>query len=107
MFCYLLKIKMIDIVTILPDIFNFVDSSIKVKQINMDKKIKTIAPVTCPKCSCEVLVEFTNVSPELTSVFTIEDVKSAKIEVLRRLEKISGNEARKEEIKTWVEEEGK
>ena len=70
----------------------------------MDKKIKTIAPVTCPKCSCEVLVEFTNVSPELTSVFTIEDVKSAKIEVLRRLEKISGNEAIKEEIKTWVED---
>lgn len=71
----------------------------------MENTIKTIAPVNCPHCQKEILVEFVSKSPELASAFTIEAVKTAKADALLKLSELSIDAVKKEDIKKWIEDE--
>lgn len=67
--------------------------------------IKTIVPIQCPHCDGSIFVEFTNRSPELTDTFTVEDIKKAKEDARLRIEYLSIDPEKKEQVLKWIGDE--
>ena len=71
----------------------------------MTNKVKTIVPVFCPHCQGEILVEYSIVPPELTSVFKPTDVALAKSDAIERIKTLSIDESKKQETVDWINDE--
>ncbi len=71
----------------------------------MTNIIKTIVPTVCPCCKGDILVEFTNNSPEISSVFTLEDARTAKDDAISRVGFLSIDEDKKNQVIKWINDE--
>jgi len=71
----------------------------------MTNTIKTIVPTSCPSCKCDILVEFVNNSPEVSSVFTPADVEAAKEDARTRVGFLSIDESKKSQVLEWINDE--
>ena len=67
--------------------------------------IKTIIPINCPHCNGGIFVEFVNKAPEFSTVFTLKDIETAKKDAKMRIECLSIDEKKKEEVLNWVNDE--
>lgn len=68
----------------------------------MSNIIKTITPVECPHCKKPVYVEFSNKSPEVTSILTPETVELAKGRARERIEALDMDESDKLDVIDWI-----
>lgn len=71
----------------------------------MNNTIKTIIPTTCPCCKNDILVEFASNAPELTSVFTSNDVQAAKEDARTRVGFLSIDDEKKNQVLEWINDE--
>lgn len=65
--------------------------------------IKSIVAHTCPKCKEEIYVESQMTPPTVSSLFTKADVEAAKQDCLERLQTLTIDEEKKEQVKKWLE----
>jgi len=70
----------------------------------MTNTIKTITPSTCPHCQKDIMVEFVNNSPEVSSIFSVEDVENAKNDVRERISFLAIDESKKTQVLEWLDE---
>jgi hypothetical protein len=66
--------------------------------------IKTIVPTDCPHCKKQLFVEFVMTPTRVTEVFTPEEMKSAKEEVLKKIGDMELEQSRKEDVISWVKD---
>lgn len=64
--------------------------------------IKTIVPTDCPHCKKQLFVEFIMTPTRVAEVFTPEDMKKAKEEVLKKIQAMELEQSRKDDIVSWV-----
>lgn len=67
--------------------------------------IKTITPINCPHCNEGIFIEFINKSPEFSTVFVLEDIRKAKEDARLRIEYLSIDPDKKEEVLRWINDE--
>lgn len=67
------------------------------------KIIKTIIPEFCPHCKKPILICYQMMTPSVTSLITLEEVKEAKEEVRKRLAEITFKDPQeKNNILGWL-----
>lgn len=71
----------------------------------MTNTIKTIVPTTCPSCKGDIMVEFVNHSPDISSVFTPADVTAAKEDARIRVNHLSIDQEKKDQVLEWIDDE--
>lgn len=71
----------------------------------MSNTIKTITPTKCPHCLEDILIEFVTTSPEVTLVFTKEDVVNTKNKTIALIEATTLDSAKKQEVINWINED--
>lgn len=64
--------------------------------------IKSITTHSCPHCGQDVFVESQMSPPVVTSIFTEEDVRTAKKDLLAKLETLDIDEDRKDDVRKWL-----
>lgn len=64
--------------------------------------IKALAPTQCPHCKGEIVVEFRSTAPQLTSVFTPQEINGAKETTIQRLNILPISAERKQELLAWL-----
>jgi len=67
--------------------------------------IKTIVPQECPHCKNPIIIEFTTMSPKVMSVYTIEEIKTAKNDAIKRIELLDIDIEKKNDIIKWIMDE--
>lgn len=71
----------------------------------MSSNIKTIIPTNCPHCNQGIFVEFINKSPELSTIFTVEDIHAAKEDARLRISHLGIDPEKKEQVLQWINDE--
>lgn len=71
----------------------------------MKNQMKTISPVQCPHCAGDLYVEFATPAPELSSIYTQDEMMAAKKEVVNRIAASQLDDSVKDNIINWVEDE--
>ena len=66
--------------------------------------IKSITTHNCPHCKGEIFIESQMVPPVVSSLFTPEDVETAKKSCMSRVETLSIDEEKKIAIKKWLDD---
>jgi len=71
-----------------------------------ENRIKSISTHECPHCKKSFYIESILNPPEVNSLYTKEDVETAKKDCLERLETLSIEEDKKKMVKDWLDESG-
>lgn len=64
--------------------------------------IKSIFNLTCPHCEKTFFVESRFAPPAISSVFTTEEAKQAKVDCLERLDSITIEDEQRELVIKWI-----
>lgn len=67
--------------------------------------IKSITAHICPKCKEEIFIESQMTPSVIGSLFTKDDVKKAKEDCLSRIETLSIEDEKKEQVTKWINNE--
>lgn len=71
----------------------------------MEGNIKTIVPTTCPNCQHDIMVEFAMAPTVLGDVFTMEQMKDAKQELLRKIKDMDLPKEQHAQVVEWITSE--
>ena len=66
--------------------------------------IKTIIPQSCPHCGQGIIIEFNTPSPQILSVYKVEDIEKAKKDAIDRIELLSIDDSKKEDVIKWIKD---
>jgi hypothetical protein len=75
-------------------------------ELNENKIIKSIIPATCPNCGKQIFVGYQTMMPGAVSITNEDDLKTAKKDVINRLNDIVfKDEAKKKNWIDWLSKE--
>lgn len=66
--------------------------------------IKTIIPQSCPHCGQGIIIEFNTPSPQILSVYKVEDIEKAKRDAITKIELLPIDGSKKEDVIKWIKD---
>jgi hypothetical protein len=72
---------------------------------NNENTIRGILPQKCPHCGKDILISISQTPATISNLYTKEQIKEAKTEVIQKLAGINIEEKEKESILNWLNDE--